>query len=125
MIYCQWQMLIIDYSLYKFRASLCPSSGEKTTCYCIWSVFAVTIEDADISRVVFYGDSVWFDKLGLLVCVCVCVCVAVLHLVGILSSRFAHDARSQEHKAFLVGFDVLTSWHIVAYIVTTGVVEYL
>ena len=24
--------------------------------------------------------------------------VAVRHLVGILSSRFAHDARSQEHK---------------------------
>ena len=23
-----------------FRASLCPSSGVKTTCYCIWSVFA-------------------------------------------------------------------------------------
>jgi len=26
-------MLIIDYM---FRASLCPSSGEKTMCYCIW-----------------------------------------------------------------------------------------
>jgi len=26
------QMLIIDYSLDMFRASLCPSSGEKTTC---------------------------------------------------------------------------------------------
>ena len=24
----------------------------------------------------------------------------LLHLVGILSSRFAHDARSQEHKIF-------------------------
>ena len=24
----------------------------------------------------------------------------MLHLVGILSSRFAHDARSQEHKTF-------------------------
>ena len=56
-----------------FRASLCPSSGEKTTCYCIWNVFAVTRKDADINHVVFYGDSVWFDKLGLLVCVCVCV----------------------------------------------------
>ena len=31
MIYCQFQMLIIDYSLDMFRASLCPSSGEKTT----------------------------------------------------------------------------------------------
>jgi len=56
-----------------FWASLCPSSGVNTTCYCIWSLFAVTRIDADISRVVFYGDSVWFDKLGLLVCVCVAV----------------------------------------------------
>jgi len=56
-----------------FRASLCPSSGGKTTCYCIWIVFAVTRKDADISRVVFYGDSVWFDKLGLSVCVGVAV----------------------------------------------------
>ena len=40
--------------------------------HCMWSVFAVTRKDADISRVVFYGDSVWYDKLGLLVCVCVC-----------------------------------------------------
>ena len=68
-------MLTIDYSLDMFRASLYPSSGEKTTCYCIWSIFSVTREDADISRVAFFGDSVWFDKLGLLVCVCVCVCV--------------------------------------------------
>ena len=29
-------MLIIDYCLDMFRASLCPSSGEKNTCYCIW-----------------------------------------------------------------------------------------
>jgi len=36
-------MLIIDYSLDMFRASLCPSSGEKTTCYCIWSVFAGSV----------------------------------------------------------------------------------
>ena len=63
-------MLIIDNRLDMFRAPLCPSSGEKTTFYCIRSVFAVTREDVDISRVVFYGDSVWFDKLGLLVCVC-------------------------------------------------------
>ena len=40
MIYCQLQILIIDYSLDMFRASLCPLSGEKTTGYCIWSVFA-------------------------------------------------------------------------------------
>ena len=45
-------MLIIDYSLDMFRASLCPSSGEKTTCYCVWGIFAVTREDMDISRVV-------------------------------------------------------------------------
>jgi len=65
-------MLIIDYSLDMFRASLCPSSGEKTMCYCIWSIFAVTREDTDIKCVVYFGDSVCFDKLGLLVCVCVC-----------------------------------------------------
>jgi len=35
-VYCQLQMLIIDYCLDMFRASLCPSSGEKTMCYCIW-----------------------------------------------------------------------------------------
>ena len=35
MIYCQFQMFIIDYCLDMFRASLWPSSGEKTTCYCI------------------------------------------------------------------------------------------
>jgi len=43
MIYCQLQMLIIDYSLKMFRASLCLSSGEKTTCYCIWSIFAGSV----------------------------------------------------------------------------------
>ena len=43
MIYCQFQMLIIDYSLDMFQASLCPSSGEKTTCYCIWSIFAGSV----------------------------------------------------------------------------------
>ena len=41
-------------------------------CYCIWSIFAVTREDTDIKCVVYFGDSVCFDKLGLLVCVCVC-----------------------------------------------------
>ena len=29
MIYCQLQLLIIDYSLDMFRAYLCPSSGER------------------------------------------------------------------------------------------------
>jgi len=43
MIYCQFQMLIIDYSLDMFRAFLCPSSGEKTTCYCIWDIFAGSV----------------------------------------------------------------------------------
>jgi len=28
-VYCQFQMLITDYSLNMFRTSLCPSSGEK------------------------------------------------------------------------------------------------
>ena len=37
------QMLIIDYSLDMFRASLCPSSGEKTTCYCVWGIFAGSV----------------------------------------------------------------------------------
>ena len=36
-------MLIIDYSLDMFRASVCPSSGEKTTCYCIWGIFAGSV----------------------------------------------------------------------------------
>jgi len=48
-----------------FRASLCPSSGEKTTCYCIWGIFAATREDVDINRVFFFWGSVRFDKLGL------------------------------------------------------------
>ena len=43
MIYCQFQMLIIDYSLDMFRASLCPLSGEKTTCYCMWGIFAGSV----------------------------------------------------------------------------------
>ena len=36
-------MLIIDYSLDMFQASLCPSSGEKTTCYCTWGIFAGSV----------------------------------------------------------------------------------
>jgi len=35
--------VIIDYSLDMFRASLFPSSGEKTTCYCIWGIFAGSV----------------------------------------------------------------------------------
>jgi len=76
MIYCQFQMLIIDYCLDMFLASLCPSSGEKTTCYCIWGIFAVTREDVDISRVVFMGLVCGLISWGYW-CVCVCVCVCV------------------------------------------------
>ena len=36
-------MLIIDYILDMFRTSLCPSSGEKITCYCIWGIFAGSV----------------------------------------------------------------------------------
>jgi len=43
MIYCQLWMLIIDNSLDMFRASLCLSSGEKTTFYCIWSICAGSV----------------------------------------------------------------------------------
>jgi len=68
-----------------------PIFRRKTTCYCMWSVFAVTREDADISRVVFYGDSVWFDKLGLLVCVCVAVSSWVCRSIV---SRFVRLVRS-------------------------------
>ena len=74
MIYCQSQVLIIDYSLDMFRVSLCPSSGEKTTCYCMWSVFYVTREDADISRVAFMRIVCGLISWGYW---CVCVCVAV------------------------------------------------
>ena len=54
-----------------FRASLCPSSGVKTTCYCIYCIYCIIDNKPSI----------------------------LLHLVGFLSSRFTHDARSQEHKA--------------------------
>ena len=37
------QMFNIGYCLNMFRASLCPSSGEKTTCYCIWGIFAGSV----------------------------------------------------------------------------------
>ena len=46
-------MLIIDYSLDMFRASLFPSSGEKATCYCIWSVFAGSV---GCGRLRYCGD---------------------------------------------------------------------
>jgi len=52
MIYCQFQMLIIDYSLDMFRASLCPSSGEKTTCYCIQGFLLVVLDVAGCGSVV-------------------------------------------------------------------------
>ena len=42
---CLLSIVNVDYwhCLNMFRASLCPSSGEKTTCYCIWSVFAGSV----------------------------------------------------------------------------------
>jgi len=46
MIYCHFQMLIIDYCLDMFRTSLCPSSGEKTTCYSIWGFLLVVLDVA-------------------------------------------------------------------------------
>ena len=35
---CDNQMFIINFYLNMFRASLCPSSGEQRTCYCIWCI---------------------------------------------------------------------------------------
>ena len=35
---CNNQMFIINFCLNMFRVSLCPSSGEQRTCYCIWCV---------------------------------------------------------------------------------------
>ena len=74
-----------------FRASLCPSSGEKTTCYCIWSVFAVTRKDADISRVVFMGIVCGLISWGYW---CVCVCVAVS---GIKMPETCGDSVNNQH----------------------------
>jgi len=81
MIYYQFLMLIIAYSLDMFRASLCPTSGEKTTCYCIWGTFAVTREDAVLSVLGIVCDLISCGYW------CVCVCVAVSRLVcrGIVS----------------------------------------
>ena len=44
--------VIIDYCLDMFRASLCPSSGEKTTCYCIWGLLLVVLDVAGCGSVV-------------------------------------------------------------------------
>jgi len=33
---CNDQMFIINFCLNMFQASLCPSSGEQRSCYCIW-----------------------------------------------------------------------------------------
>jgi glycerol-3-phosphate acyltransferase PlsY len=38
------QMFIINFCLNMFRASLCPSSGEQTLCYCIWCVVLVLLD---------------------------------------------------------------------------------
>ena len=85
-------MLIID-TVSTCFGHLYARLQEKDTCYCMWCVFSVTRNDADISRVVFYGDSVWFDKLGLLVCVCVCVAVSGWVCRSIVS-RFVRLVRS-------------------------------
>jgi len=51
MNYCQLQMLIIDYSLDMFRASLCPSSGERprVTAY---GVYLLVVLDVAVSGTV-------------------------------------------------------------------------
>ena len=41
---CNNQMLIINFCLNMFRASLCPSSGEQRPCYCIWCVVLVLLD---------------------------------------------------------------------------------
>jgi len=37
-------MVIINFCLNMFRASLCPSSGEQRPCYCIWCVVLVLLD---------------------------------------------------------------------------------
>jgi len=64
-----------------FRASLCPPSGEKTTCYCIWSIFASSVGCGSLRYcgATLRAWALWrvlFDSSIL------------LNLVGILSSRF-------------------------------------
>ena len=61
-----------------------PIFRRKTTCYCMWSVFAGS---TGCGRLRYCGAM-----------------LRVLHLVGFLSSRFTHDARSQEHKAYNLMF---------------------
>ena len=41
---CNNYMFIINFCLNMFRASLCPSSGEKRPCYCIWCVVLVLLD---------------------------------------------------------------------------------
>jgi len=49
------QVFNIDYCLDMFRASLCPSAGEKDHVLLHMGLFAATREDVDISHVVFSG----------------------------------------------------------------------
>ena len=52
MIYCQFQMLIIDYSLDRFRASLCPHQ-EKRPHVTAYGVYLLVVSDvADCGTVV-------------------------------------------------------------------------
>jgi len=37
-------MFVINFCLNMFRASLCPSSGEQRSCYCIWCVVMVLLD---------------------------------------------------------------------------------
>ena len=54
-VWALWRLLlelfIIDYCLDMFRASLCPSSGEKSTCYCIWGFLLVVLDVAGCGSV--------------------------------------------------------------------------
>jgi len=52
-------------------------------CYCIWGCLLVVLDVAG--------------------CIIDVYCQSILlHLVGILSPRFTHDARSQEHKVWSI-----------------------
>jgi hypothetical protein len=41
---CNNQMFIINFYLNMLRASLCPSSGEQRTRYCIWCIVLVLLD---------------------------------------------------------------------------------
>jgi len=41
---CNNRMLIINFCLNMFRASLCPSSGDQDVCYCVWCTALVLLD---------------------------------------------------------------------------------